>query len=245
MRIFIAIAYKGTNYHGWQIQPNAHSVQQEVTQALHTILRNQQISIVGSGRTDAGVHAKMQVAHADVPNTTDIYDLMYRLNAVLPKDIVIIQVEKVDDKAHARFDATKRSYEYHLRNKRSPFCPNEYYYYPISLNYKAMNKAAESLHGQHDFTSFSKVKTEVNNFECTIFEAKWEPNSNGAVFYISANRFLRGMVRAIVGSLLLIGEGKQQPEFMTELINVKDRTKAGRAVPANGLYLSKVIYPYF
>lgn len=243
MRIFVYIAYKGTNYHGWQIQENVSTVQQVITEALRVLLKDKNLSIVGSGRTDTGVHAKQQVFHVDISAGTSIDKLMYKLNGILPNSIVVDKIEEVNGKAHARFDATSRSYEYYLRTRKSPFGKEENYYYPIPLNFEAMNEAASLLLGTHDFQSFSKVKTEVNNFVCTITQAEWELLEDKAIFHISANRFLRGMVRAIVGTLLKVGEGKIGPEELNAIIDKKSRSAAGRAVPAEGLYLCKVEYP--
>ncbi len=243
MRVFVYISYKGTNYHGWQMQNNAVSLQQEITESLQLLLKNKGLSINGSGRTDAGVHAKEQVFHVDVPDDTDIEDLQYRLNGILENDIVVNNIKEVSSKSHARFDAIKRSYEYHLRFTKTPFGENEYYYHRNPLDVEAMNVAASYLLGEHDFQSFSKVKTDVNNFVCTITEAKWVVKNKGIVFYISANRFLRSMVRTIVGTLLEVGEGKMDTATMKDIIEKKDRTFAGRSVPAKGLYLCKVEYP--
>ncbi len=245
MRVFVYISYKGTNYHGWQMQNNALSLQQEITESLQILLKNKSLSIIASGRTDAGVHAKQQVFHVDVPDNTEVENLLFRLNGILANDIVVHSILPVPKKTHARFDATKRSYEYHLRTKKTPFGANEYYYHRNPLDVEAMNKAAGYLLGEHDFKSFSKVKTEVNNFICTITQAEWIASEAGMVFYISANRFLRSMVRTIVGTLLDVGEGKIEPMEVKKIIEKKDRTAAGRSVPAKGLYLCKVEYPQF
>ncbi len=245
MRIFVYISYKGTNYHGWQMQNNALSLQQKITECLHILLKNNSLSIIASGRTDAGVHAKQQVFHVDIADNTIIKDLQVRLNGILPNDIVVNNIVPVPQNAHARFNATKRSYEYHLHTKKTPFAENEYYHHRNPLDVEAMNKAASYLLGEHDFKSFSKVKTEVNNFICTITQAKWIVQDTNLVFYISANRFLRSMVRTIVGTLLDIGEGKMEAIEIKKIIEKKDRTAAGRAVPAKGLYLCKVEYPNF
>lgn len=245
MRVFVYISYKGTNYHGWQMQNNAFSLQQEITESLQILLKNKSLSIIASGRTDAGVHAKQQVFHVDIPDNTEIENLLFRLNGILANDIIVNSIRSVPQKSHARFDAIKRSYEYHLKTKRTPFGENEYYYYRNSLDVEAMNKAATYLLGEHDFQSFSKVKTEVNNFICTITQAEWRTHDSGMIFYISANRFLRSMVRTIVGTLLEVGERKISSNELKIIIEKKDRSVAGRAVPAKGLYLCKVEYPIF
>ncbi|MCB0494860.1 MAG: tRNA pseudouridine(38-40) synthase TruA [Cyclobacteriaceae bacterium] len=243
MRVFVYIAYKGTNFHGWQIQENAISVQQVITDSLHVLLKNENVAIVGSGRTDTGVHAKEQVFHVDIPDETKLDKLKYQLNGILPETIVVNKITEVISEAHARFDAVSRSYEYHLLTQKSPFGREENYYCPILLDFAVMNKAAAFLLGTHDFQSFSKVKTEVNNFVCTVTRAEWNITANKAVFHITANRFLRGMVRAIVGTLLMVGEGKIAPEEVKKILDKKNRGEAGRAVPPQGLYLCKVEYP--
>ncbi|MEN8248582.1 MAG: tRNA pseudouridine(38-40) synthase TruA [Bacteroidota bacterium] len=242
MRYFFFISYKGTNYHGWQAQPNANTVQEEINIALKTIFQNS-IETLGSGRTDTGVHAKEQVFHADLPEEISPGTLIHKLNGVLPNDIVVNAIHKVKEEAHARFDAISRSYEYHIQFSKSPFKENEYHFLPSAPDFDLMNKACKFLTGTHDFTSFSKVKTEVNNFNCTITRAEWVKEGDGVTFHISANRFLRGMVRAIVGTLLNVGNNKISLEEFNKIIEAKDRTKAGQAVPARGLYLCEVRYP--
>ncbi|BDD03421.1 tRNA pseudouridine(38-40) synthase TruA [Aureibacter tunicatorum] len=242
MRYFLEIAYKGTAYHGWQIQNNASSVQGEIQEALSKILR-EKIEITGSGRTDTGVHALQQFAHFDYNSSLDLNLTTYKLNSILPKNIAIIRTSQVKDEAHARFDADKRSYIYKLHTFKDPFTENSSHYHRESLNLEQMNIACEHLLGRKDFKCFSKVKTEVNNFFCEITNAQWiQTSSNNFEFHISANRFLRNMVRAIVGTLLEIGTGKQKPEHILHVIEAKSRQKAGKSVPACGLYLSKVEY---
>ena len=182
MRLFVYISYKGTNYHGWQFQNNASSVQQEITESLQILFKNKSLSIIGSGRTDAGVHAKEQVFHVDVPDSTEVENLLFRLNGIMNNDIIANHIDIVPHDAHARFDAINRSYEYHLRLKRTPFGENEYYYHRNPLNFKAMNEAARQLLGAHDFESFSRVKTDVNNFKCTVTQAEWIVGENSAIF---------------------------------------------------------------
>ena len=242
MRCFCYISYKGTNYHGWQIQPNANTIQAEINQALKTLFQTN-IETVGSGRTDAGVHAKEQVFHFDVPDNKLDNSLPHKLNSLLPSDIVANKVLQVDDNAHARFDGITRSYEYHVKFDRSAFMANEYHYLSKLPDFKLINQACEMFIGVHDFTSFSKVKTEVNNFLCDIKKAEWQFDEDKAVFYVTANRFLRGMVRAMVGTLLNVGNAKTSLEEFIKIMEARDRTLAGQSVPAQGLYLCDVRYP--
>lgn len=243
MRYFLEFAYKGTNYHGWQYQPNATSVQETLTKALSTILKTD-IELVGAGRTDSGVHAKQMFAHFDFDQEIDIPYLSHKLNSFLPKDIAILNIHKVHDEAHARFDATKRTYEYHIHTKKDAFESDDSWYNQNELNIDKMNDACKILFNYIDFECFSKVHTDVNTFNCKIFEANWKQNDNRFVFTISADRFLRNMVRAIVGTMVNIGlEKVSLPDFI-QIIESKDRSKAGFSVPAHGLYLTKVEYPY-
>ena len=242
MRCFFYIAYKGSAYHGWQVQPNAVTVQEVVTDALNKILRAYH-EVAGSGRTDTGVHAIEQVFHADIADNVDLDELKHKLNGFLPPDIAVDQIREVQNEAHARFDAERRSYQYHIHHKKSPFSINESHFVPFVLDYDSMNKAAELLIGIHDFQSFSKVKTEVNNFMCEVDRAEWVVEGDKAIFHITANRFLRGMVRAIVGTLLEVGQGKQQASDVRQIIEAKDRSAAGRAVSPDGLYLCRINYP--
>lgn len=242
LRYFFFLSYKGTKYHGWQVQPNANTIEAEISKALHTLFK-ESIPIVGSGRTDTGVHAKEQVFHADIHQKLDYQSTIQKLNGILPKDIVINDIKPVSDSAHARFDAELRSYEYHIRFKRTPFNKDEFHYLPQVPNKEVINTACQALLGEHDFTSFSKVKTEVNNFRCTIFSAKWEQNETEAVFYVSANRFLRGMVRAMVGTLLNLGLNKISIDEFHAILAANNRSRAGQSVPAQGLYLCEVRYP--
>ena len=241
-RYFLDISYKGTDYHGWQRQPNANSVQEEVENALKTMFQTE-IGIMGSGRTDTGVHARQQVAHFDCKIALDIAELAFKLNRILPNDIVVNHAKAVHDDAHSRFDATLRSYEYFLHQKRDPFKVGTSYFYAKQLDLDKMNAAAKKLVGEQDFQSFSKVKTEVNNFICNIETAAWKIDNESLVFCVTANRFLRGMIRALVGTLLEVGLGNMSLEDFQNVIDVKDRTKAGRAVPADGLFLTTVQYP--
>ena len=198
---------------------------------------------MGSGRTDTRVHARQQIVHFDWAEILDTQQLQYKLNGILPPDISVNGVRKVNPEAHARFDATERSYEYLIHQAKSPFLENLSYHFSRPVDVALMNEAAKKLLGEQDFESFSKVKTEVNTFICTIKEARWEKQNDSLVFHVTANRFLRGMVRALVGTLLDVGLGKLNEAEFVNIIESKDRRKAGRAVPAHGLYLSRVSYP--
>ena len=242
MRYFFDISYKGTEYHGWQVQPNAITVQEVINKALE-VLYGQPVETVGSGRTDTGVHAKMQVFHADLPKKYEPGELIHKLNGILPYDIVINSIFPVSEDAHARFSAESRGYEYHISFRKSPFGKDESYFLPRIPDDDLINQGCQLLAGEHDFTSFSRVKTDVNNFRCTIYEARWNQSGDSAVFYVSANRFLRGMVRALVGTLLDVGFGKISIEEFKMVIEAKNRSAAGQSVPPQGLYLCDVRYP--
>lgn len=243
MRYFIQVSYFGKNYHGWQIQPKAISVQEKLQTAISTLLRKE-ITIVGAGRTDAGVHALQMFAHFNTDEKLD-NNFVYKLNAILPKDIVVYNTTLVENEAHARFDATNRSYEYRIFIGRNPFLLDVTW----QVNYKTidvnlMNNACKILFEYNDFECFSKVKTDVHTFNCTINNAQWILKGNELTFYISANRFLRNMVRAIVGTLIDVGLKKISVEKFREIIESKNRNNAGFSVPAKGLFLTKVEYPY-
>lgn len=242
MRYFLDISYKGTNYHGWQIQTNAHTLQAEIENALSKLL-GVETPIMASGRTDAGVHAKQQIAHFDSKKPIDLEELAFKLNRFFSLDIAVNSIVEVEPDAHARFDAIERAYEYYIHQHKDPFKQNASYYFPKALNLDEMTKATALLIGTQDFESFSRVKTEVNNFLCTIKTADWQTNGDSIIFSITANRFLRGMIRALVGTLIEVGEGKLSIEDFVRVIEKRDRRAAGSAVPAMGLYLSKVVYP--
>ena len=243
MRYFIAIQYLGKNYAGWQRQINALSVQECIEAALEKIL-SQKIEITGSGRTDTGVNAAIQWAHFDVSEPIqDLSKLKYKLNAVLPADISIRELISVADDVHARFSASLRGYHYVIYRGKNPFLTELCYEYDRALDVGAMNQAAALLLQHTDFESFSKVKTEVNNFNCTITEARWQEQGDYLIFNIKANRFLRGMVRAIVGTLIEVGLGKLSVQDFKAIIAAKHRSSAKTAAPAQGLYLSYVEYP--
>ena len=243
MRYFIKLAYKGTNYFGWQYQPDAISVQETLNKALSTLLKTN-IDILGAGRTDSGVHAKEMFAHFDYETEIDTKKIVYKLNSFLPKDIAIFDLIKVHDDAHARFDATKRTYEYHIHTKKNAFESDDSWYYSLPLDVEKMNEACKILFEYTDFECFSKTHTDVNTFNCKIFEANWKQNEDKLVFTITADRFLRNMVRAIVGTMINIGSGKVSLNDFRKIIESKNRSKAGFSVPAHGLYLTKIEYPY-
>ena len=241
MRYRLDLAYFGTNYHGWQIQPNASTVQGEINNALKTILRKD-INTVGSGRTDAGVHASHQVLHFDFDKEIS-FDLAHSLNSLLNNDIVIHSFIRVDNDFHARFLPTSRAYRYKIRKQHSPFLINQYYHQRTLPNIELMNKACETFYKHIDYECFSKTHTDVNTFNCEILDAKWIEYENEVEFYIKANRFLRGMVRAVVGTLLKIGFEKEPIDYLEKVILSKNRNTAGQAVPADGLFLCEVNYP--
>lgn len=241
MRYFFEISYNGTHYHGWQNQKNAVGVQQVVEEALSKLLR-EDISIVGSGRTDTGVHCIQQFFHADIEKVFIPNDLVHRLNAFLPKDIAIRNIFQVRDEAHARYDAYERSYQYKITRVKDPLLVGYAYYYFRDLDIPTMERASALLIGEHDFECFSKVKTDVNHFICNIKEASWNQKGDVLVFSITANRFLRGMVRAVVGTLLDVGNGKLTVKQFQEVLKSKDRKKAGMNAPPEGLYLTQVKY---
>lgn len=248
MRYFIHLAYNGTPYHGWQIQPNAASIQETLNKAFSVLLQSE-INLMGAGRTDTGVHARKMYAHFDFETSFEIPTLVHKLNSYLPKDIVIYDIIPVHDEAHTRFDATKRTYEYHIHQFKNPFLDDLSWYFHQPLDIKLMNKAAQLLFNYTDFECFSKVNTDVNTFDCTIFEAHWtrsktKQENDQLVFTISANRFLRNMVRSIVGTLVNVGLHKITLDDFTKIIESKSREKAGFSVPAHGLYLTKIEYDY-
>jgi tRNA pseudouridine38-40 synthase len=242
LRYFIQLAYRGSRYHGWQIQSNALSVQAELNRALQTILRHP-VETAGSGRTDTGVHAEEQFAHLDTDADLTNAQLLFRLNTLLPPDIAVRNIFRVGDSAHARFDAVSRSYQYRITYRKNPFLEKLAYFHHRTPDVARMNEAASRLLSYTDFQSFSRVHTEVNHFHCTITEARWIAAEDGLVFRISANRFLRGMVRALVGTLLEVGEGRLGVKDFEEIIQARDRKKAGRAVPPEGLFMTRVLYP--
>ena len=243
MRYFIEISYNGKNYHGWQIQPNVISVQETLMKALSTVLRKE-INVVGAGRTDTGVHASQLYAHFDVDLSINENEIKQKLNSFLPDDLVVNTIFMVKENAHARFDATSRSYEYRIWIGRNPFLlETSYQLHQQQLDIKKMNDAADLLSEYTNFKCFSKSKTDVKTYDCVITDAKWVLEGSMLKFHISADRFLRNMVRAVVGTLLDVGLSKITIEDFANIIESEDRRKAGLSVPPQGLFLTKVEYP--
>ncbi len=243
MRYFLELSYKGTHYHGWQYQPNAVSVQEKINEALSKILKSD-INVMGAGRTDAGVHASQMFAHFDIDISFEIEQTLFKVNSYLPDDIVIYNFIKVDDTSHSRFDATSRSYEYRIFIGRNPFLlDTTWQFYHKTLDIDKMNEAAKILLNHRNFKCFSKSKTDVKTYNCNITEAYWQQRNQLLVFHITADRFLRNMVRAIVGTLINIGLGKNTIEDFSKIIESQNRSEAGVSVPAKGLFLTKIEYP--
>lgn len=244
-RYFIRLSYRGTAYHGWQVQPGCTTIQKTLEQALSTILRNK-TNVTGCGRTDTGVHASFFIAHFDSPaELTEPGDkLLFRINNYLPADIEIQQIIPVEENAHARFDAIARTYEYHIIRHKDPFNGDLAWKRYGQLSVKTMNRACDILMDYKDFTSFSKLHTDVKTNNCHITHARWFENQEGYIFIIRADRFLRNMVRAIVGTMADTGSNKISCDDFRRIIEAKDRSHAGMSAPAHGLYLSLVEYPY-
>ncbi len=269
MRYFIRLSYNGALFCGWQIQNNARSIQEEVQNALQTILK-EPITITGAGRTDTGVNAVNYIAHFDYNTPIDtLKRVAYKINAILPREIAIHEIFQVPDSAHARFDAISRTYKYYIHTVNDPFNTQfSYFLPPDRLNFEKMNIAAKHFLGEQDFSSLEKVNGGNKTSICNVTEAYWQPilepsylgNSNNNdldinkldfnnhthfVFTVSANRFLRNMVRAMVGSLLEVGSGKREPEWIAQMLREKNRSAAGNSVPGNALFLHRIKYPHF
>lgn len=240
MRYSLTMAYKGTAYHGWQRQENAHSVQAELEKALSVLCR-QTMEVVGCGRTDTGVHARHYVAHFDFDGELP-GQVVYRLNGLLPKDIAVSGIEEVSDDFHARFSALARTYGYYIHFKKDPFLDGLSWQRNDNMDFELMNSAAEMLSGKRDFSCFCKGEAPNGNFICDVHSAAWERTADTAVFRISADRFLRNMVRAIVGTLLDVGLHKMSLAEFQELLNSGTRSDAGNSVPAEGLFLERIEY---
>lgn len=242
MRYFITFSYDGTAYHGWQIQPHSLSVQEELQKAMSILLRKP-MEVVGAGRTDTGVHARKMVAHFDYDEEVDCPQLVYKLNKLLPRDIAVQQVEPVAEDMHARFSAKSRTYHYFVHMGKNPFLRSYSWQVYGNIDFELMNQAASVLMECKDFTSFSKVNTDTKTNDCTITEAHWDRvGEDQWCFTITANRFLRNMVRAIVGTLMEVGRGRMTIEQLRRVINAKDRCCAGDSVPGNALFLVQVKY---
>ena len=252
MRYFIQLSYDGTGYHGWQVQPNGVSVQEVLQKALSTLLR-QPTEVTGAGRTDAGVHASMMVAHFDWPAANegegceemplDCTQLTYKLNRLLPPDVAVQAVRPVGPEMHARFSATRRTYHYYIHTRKDPFLRGYSWQVNVPLDFALMNEAAQVLLEYSDFTSFSKTGTDVKTNICQLTEARWEQLKPGEWrFRVSANRFLRNMVRAIVGTLVEVGRHRMTISQMRHAIEAKDRQRAGESVPGHALYLTNIEY---
>ena len=242
MRYFVWFSYDGTAYHGWQIQPNGNSVQEELQRALSTLLR-EEISVTGAGRTDAGVHARQMVAHFDFSEAIDLEQLAYKLNRILPCDIAVDRVELVDDDMHARFSATSRTYHYYIHTKKDPFSrpySTELHY---ELDFDKMNEAGRILMTYNDFGAFCKSHSDVKTTLCRVTKAEWVQTSETSWYFeITANRFLRNMVRAVVGTLIDVGRGRLTLDDFRKVIEGKRRTAAGDSMPANVLFLENIRY---
>lgn len=255
MRYFVSLSYCGASYCGWQIQDNAPTVESTLEKVFSMYLR-EPIDLVGAGRTDTGVHASYYIAHFDSNNSQfykDLSQTLYKLNAILPSNIHVKDIFPVDEKAHARFDATSRAYTYFIHRDKDPFNSEFSWQCKYDLDIEKMNKAASYLIGTKDFGAFEKLHSDNVNSICTLTEAYWTtmpPTELGTKdlgrikFHIKANRFLRNMVRAIVGSLIEVGRGKKEPEWILELLSSKNRSHAGQSVPGNALFLTDIEYPY-
>ncbi|PWH83110.1 tRNA pseudouridine(38-40) synthase TruA [Algibacter marinivivus] len=242
MRYFIELSYNGTAYHGWQNQPNGITVQEVVEKGLSTLL-NEPVSVMGAGRTDAGVHATQLFAHFDTAVVFDAPDLVFKMNSFLPNDVAITTIFEVKPDVHARFHAISRAYLYRVTVKKNVFTVENSFYVKQALDVEKMNEASKILLTYKDFQCFSKSKTDVKTYHCDIMQAEWVLKNDELHFVIKANRFLRNMVRAIVGTLINIGLGKMEVDELHTIIESKNRSEAGFSVPAHGLYLTKIEYP--
>ena len=246
MRLFVSLSYNGASFSGWQSQLNAPSVQDEVERTL-SIAFSQPVSVVGAGRTDAGVNARNYIAHFDIEDGTafDAKATLRKCNAILHKNICLHAFYKVPADAHARFDAIRRTYRYYLHTAKDPFAVNSLHFRFPAPDVEKMNRAAGYLLGEHDFSSFEKVGSDNTSSICTVYEAFWEKiDGSHLVFTVSANRFLRNMVRAIVGTLLETGGSRRDEKWVLEVLEARDRGKAGQSVPGEALFLEEVAYPY-
>ncbi|MEN8228542.1 MAG: tRNA pseudouridine(38-40) synthase TruA [Bacteroidota bacterium] len=245
-RYFIHMAYDGTDYHGWQVQPNGKTVQQIIEHALTTMLR-ENISVTGAGRTDTGVHASFFVAHFDTSSSLKIKreQFVFKLNRFLPPDIVVYKIEAVPDEVHARFSAIYRTYHYHISTTKPLFTRNYAHFVYGALDTDEINRCCDIIMKSTDFTSFSKLHTDVKNNNCSVMHAEWKSVEKGYLFEIKADRFLRNMVRSLVGTLLDVGQGKLDSDGFLRIVEAKERSQAGQSAPANGLFLVDIGYKAF
>ena len=239
-RYFLEVAYRGKNYSGFQSQENANTIQQEVEKAFR-ILQREPVSLTGSSRTDAGVHALQNFFHFDFEDILHP-QFVYKINAILPGDIVVKSVRSVADDAHCRFDAISRTYEYFIYRGKDPFLEDRAWYFPYTIDQDALQHAARVIMEYRDFTSFSKRNTQVKTFDCSILESAWTQREEGLVYRVRANRFLRGMVRALVATMLQVGRGTLTIDQFRAIIDAKDCTRASFAAPSHGLFLVEVCY---
>jgi tRNA pseudouridine38-40 synthase len=240
-RYFLEVSYKGTEYSGFQKQENANTIQAEIEKAMGVLHQNK-IELTGSSRTDAGVHALQNFFHFDYEKPLHP-QFLYKVNAILPGDIVAVNIQAVPDEAHCRFNATSRVYRYCIYRVKDPFLKDRAYYYPYKIDFDNLNEAARILMEYIDFTSFSKRNTQVNNFLCRLEESEWVMEDKLLVYHVKANRFLRGMVRGLTGTMLQVGRGRVTIDAFKKIIEGKDCSKVDFAVPAKGLFLEKVEYP--
>lgn len=244
-RYFLELSFNGTAYRGWQRQPQANTVQAEVEKALQFALHQHKVNAIGCGRTDTGVHASKYFLHFDGPSDRPLDErFVYSLNSLLPDDIAVHRVISVPDDAHARFSATERGYCYRIHQRKDPFLTDLSHQLKPSLDVDVMNEACKVLIGQQDFSSFQKTGSDVKTSICDVREARWEAVPNGYTFRVKADRFLRNMVRSIVGTCIRIGKGQQPASHMADVLAARDRHAAGRSAPACGLYLEHVVYPF-
>ena len=242
MRYFITLSYDGTDFHGWQIQPNGNSVQEELQKALSTLLR-QPVAVVGAGRTDAGVHARKMVAHFDCQEPIDCAQLAYRLNRMVPRSMSVYDVKRVSEELHARFSATRRTYHYYIHTRKDPFLRHYSCEMHFDLDFERMNEAARALMEYYDFGAFCKSHSDVKTTICRVMAAQWHQTSPTEWYFeISADRFLRNMVRAVVGTLVDVGRGRLSIDEFRNVIEGRKRTAAGESMPANALFLEDVEY---
>jgi tRNA pseudouridine38-40 synthase len=242
-RYFLRMSFEGSAFHGWQIQENAHTVQAELNNALKILLKKE-TETVGCGRTDTGVHARMFFVHFDTDDLTDVNKFVHQLTAILPAEIAVQSVFETDVKAHARFSAVERTYQYLIHQQKDPFLRDRSYFFPYSPDVEKMNRLTEVLKEYTDFSCFSKSNTQTFTNNCIISSAGWKKEGEEIIFTISANRFLRNMVRAITGTFLKAGLNESGEKEIREILESKNRSEAGMSVPAHGLYLTEIKYPF-